>query len=30
MSVEKEKKGANLASFLGETLNYILETIELC
>lgn len=30
MSVEKEKKGANLASFLGETLNYILKTIELC
>lgn len=30
MSVENEKKGANLASFLGETLNYILKTTELC
>lgn len=30
MSLEKEKKGANLASFLGEILNYILKTIELC
>ena len=29
MSIEKEKKGASVASFLGETLNYILKTIEL-
>ena len=29
MSIEKEKKGANVA-FLRETLNYILKTIELC
>ena len=30
MSVENEKKGATVGSFLGETLNYILKTIELC
>ena len=29
MSIEKKKKGANVA-FLRETLNYILKTIELC